>query len=283
MKPASAHPDMPATLVSRPLPWGSYGLAASAALAAGSGLFVAGLYRDNPFVQAAWRGNDVVTLALAVPLLLWSLGRARQGSVPGLLVWLGMIDYLMYAYAYYLFGAAFNSLFLFYVVLFTGSALVLVFSLASIDAAAISRRAEARTPVRWVSAYMAFVAVGLTTVYVAQSIRFVITDELPAVVVATGHPTSLVFALDLSMLVPGLALGARWLWRRQPWGYVLAGILTTKGAVYTLALAAGSALAVEGGFSELSGQIPLWLALSVGGAAAAVSLLLGLRGQRPQL
>ncbi len=59
--------------------------------------------------------------------------------------------------------------------------------------------------------YMVLVAAGLTTVYVAQSIAFVRTGALPAIVAITGHPTSLVFALDLPLVVPALLVGAFWL------------------------------------------------------------------------
>jgi hypothetical protein len=87
---------------------------------------------------------------------------------------------------------------------------------------------------------MLFVATGLTVIYLLQSLGFIFTGEGPAIVTRTGHPTSIVFALDLTLLVPFLALGAFWLLRRKAWGYVLAGIFTVKGALYTLVLTVGS-------------------------------------------
>jgi len=40
---------------------------------------------------------------------------------------------------------------------------------------------------------------------------FVATGQLPPFVIQTGHPTSVIFALDPSLVVPVLALGAIWL------------------------------------------------------------------------
>jgi hypothetical protein len=42
-------------------------------VASAGGLFIDGLYRDNTFVKSSWHGNDLVTLAIAVPLLVGSL------------------------------------------------------------------------------------------------------------------------------------------------------------------------------------------------------------------
>jgi hypothetical protein len=42
--------------------------------------------------------------------------------------------------------------------------------------------------------------------------------------------------LDLTLVVPFLALAAVWLWRGDPWGAVLATILCVKGTIHMLAL-----------------------------------------------
>lgn len=84
-------------------------------LASIGGLLIEKVYRDNEFFAALWRGNDWVTLFVAVPLLFGALFYARGGSFRAQLVWLGMLAYALYNYAFYLFAAAFNQLFLFYV------------------------------------------------------------------------------------------------------------------------------------------------------------------------
>jgi len=60
-----AEPKMPST---KPEPARilSVIIAALAAFAAAGGLLSNGPYRDNSFVTAAWRGNDLVTIVVAL-------------------------------------------------------------------------------------------------------------------------------------------------------------------------------------------------------------------------
>jgi hypothetical protein len=242
-------------------------------VAAVGGLFINDLYRDNAFATSAWRGTDLATLVVAVPILIAALIFALRGSFRAQLVWLGMLDYTLYNYAYYLFGTAFNRFFLIYVALFTLSIFTLIFGLAKVNVKGIRQKFRARTPVKWIGGYMLFVAVGIGGLWIAQSLSFVVTGQVPEFLLEVEHPTSVVFALDLSLVVPFLVLGAIWLWKRRPWGYVLAAILNVKGAVYMIALSAVSVSATKAGFPEASAEMPLWGLLSLGFLVASLFLL----------
>lgn len=240
---------------------------------AGAGLAWPGLYRDNLFVATASRGNDLVTLVVALPLLLLALVLARRGSARAHLVWLGMLDYALYNYAFYLFGTAFNRLFLLYVALFALSLYTLLIALANVDVAAIRPAFPESLPNRWISGYMLFVALGLSSVYLAQSVGFIVTGDLPPIVVLSGHPTNIVFALDLSLVVPVLALGAWLLWRRHPWGYVLAIIANVKGAVYMLVLCVNTVWAFQAGAVESTAELGLWGPIGLASLIASLVLV----------
>jgi hypothetical protein len=248
-------------------------IAILATFASAGGLFLKGLYRDNLLVMSAWKGNDLVTLFIAVPILVVAIMLARQGSQRAQLVWMGMLDYMLYNYAFYLFAAAFNWFFLIYAALLGLSIFALIFGLLSLQVDTIAQRFWFRAPVKWVVSYMLLSAIGLSVVYLAQSIRFITTGQLPAIVTRTNHPTSIIFALDLTLLIPVMILGAIWLLQRQPWGYVLAGILTVKGPLYTLVLTAGSIWAANSGFSDIATEIPVWVFLTVFGLSANILLL----------
>ena len=255
-------------------------IAILAAGASAGGLLIPGLYRDNLFVVSAWKGNDLVTLLFAVPLLVISLARANKGSIRAGLVWLGILDYMLYNYAFYLFGSAFNWFFLVYVALFGLSIFALIYGLSGLDLARLVKSIDSRMRVRWIAGYMIFVATGLSVIYLGQTVGFILTNTVPPIVTQSAHPTSIVFALDLTLLVPFLALGAIWLLRRKPWGYVLAGVTTVKGALYTLVLASGSLWASQAGVEGVVGQIPLWLGLTALGLAAAGVFSRGVRQER---
>jgi hypothetical protein len=237
------------------------------------GLFITDLYRDNNFVESLWKPNDLVTLVVAVPMLVTALILSRRGSQRAQLVWMAMLDYTLYNYAFYLFAAAFNWFFLLYVALFALSIYALIFGLVNIDANRISQNFREGTPVKWISGYMLFVAVGLTTIYITKSLGFIATGQLPEIIVKTGHPTSVVFALDLSLLIPVFVIGAIWLWRRQPWGYVLATISIVKGTTYTLVLTVVALWSGIDGAPGAMSEIPLWFVLTIAGLVASLLLL----------
>lgn len=238
-----------------------------------AGLLMPGIYRDNELVAAGWLGNDLVTLAVAVPALALSLWLVRRGSLRARLVWLGLLDYMLYNYAFYLFAAAFNAFFLLYVALFALSILALIFGLVDTDVYAIERGRRPAARDRWISLFMLVVAAGLTAVYLTDSIAFISSGRPPEIIVRTGHPTSVVFALDLSLVVPYFILGAVWLWRRRAWGYLLAAIMNVKGAIYMLALAAATISAFRAGAAAGVAELGVWIPIGAGCLLSALLLL----------
>lgn len=87
-------------------------------VASAGGLFIKGLYRDNAFVTSTWLGTDIVTLCLTVPLLIAAVILAGNGSTAAFLICLGLFESSLYNFGFYLFGAAFNGLFMVYAALF---------------------------------------------------------------------------------------------------------------------------------------------------------------------
>ena len=251
-------------------------IAILATIASAGGLLLDGLYRDNAFVTTTWLGNDAVTLFLAVPILIAAMIVSNRGSLKAQLIWMGALDYMLYNYAFYLFGAAFNWFFLLYATLLALSIFALIFGLIKLDVNGISQQFRKDAPVKWICGYLIFVASGLGLVYLIQSIGFIATDNVPAIVTMSGHPTNVVFALDLTLLIPWLILGALWLMKRQPWGYVIAGILNVKGPLYTLVLAVNSILVVNAGIAQTS-ELPLWGTLTVLGLIASVLFYVNMR------
>jgi hypothetical protein len=247
-------------------------IAVLSAAASAAGLFTI-LYRDNLWVSSQLRGNDVVTLFVALPMLLVGMLFARRGSLRGLLVWLGGLWYTFYNYMFYLFGAAFNEFFLVYTALFALSTLALIFTLIKIDARQIASQFNTRTPVRWISGYMLFWAVFLGGLWIAQSVAFIITGQLPQSIIDSGGQTNVVFAIDLAIMIPALLLGAVWLWKRQPWGYVFAVIMNIKGATYALALIMMSIFSLHENVPGAADLLPLWIFFTLASLIATFVLL----------
>jgi hypothetical protein len=234
------------------------------------GLVFPGQYRDVEWIRLTWFGNDWVTLVVGVPLLVASLLLARRGSIRGLLLWLGTIGYGAYNYAYYMLGAALNAFFPLYVVTLLVSVATLILALSRIDVAGVAAHFRAKTPVRAVGGYLVLVALELSSVWMVTWAAYVFA----------GRPTpveteafKLVAALDITIMVPALALGGILLWRQNAWGCIVAAIAGVQGSLYLLVLSINSAVAILRGLAEAPGELPLWGTL-VAATAAVTSLLL---------
>lgn len=248
-----------------------------AAIASAGGLFLSGLYRDNALITAAWHGNDFVTLFLALPVMVGSLVFSARGSRKAQLVWMGTLWYMVYNYMFYLFGAAFNPFFLIYVALFTMSAYALVLALLNVDARELSAKVYDRLPVRLVSGFMLFFAILLGVMWIGLSLSYVFTGVVPVAITQTGHPTGVVFAMDLSLIVPSLILCAVALIRRKAWGFILSTIVMIKASTYGLAMMAMSVFSyLEAGIMD-----PLIFLWGFLGAGCLASCWLLLRAMRP--
>lgn len=75
------------------------------AVQSSTGIIFFDLYRDGSFALQAWRINDPVTLAVAVPVLFVSIFLTLRRSLRGFMLMLGALQYALYNYAFYLFGA----------------------------------------------------------------------------------------------------------------------------------------------------------------------------------
>lgn len=233
-------------------------------IAAGGGLLLDNLYRDNFLVTAGWLGNDLVTLFVATPILAAAMLLAQRGSWRAYLVWMGMLDYALYNFGFYLFGSVLNSFFLIYVAIFTLAAFALIFGLAACDVQALARHVKTAAPLRWIAGWMVVVALFLGVFWTAQSLGYVFTGQIPAIMESVEWPTNVTAALDLSLVVSINALGAVWLWRKRPWGVVVAGIANVKGAVYMPALAATTITAFQAGAADSMALAGLWGGIGVG-------------------
>jgi len=198
-----------------------------------AGLLVPGLYRDPASLTAMYRGYDLVTLVLVVPPIAGVLVGVQRRSPLAELVWVGLLATLIYTYAFYVFGAAFNDLFLVHVAVFAGSGVALVLALASLDVQVIASRFGPRTRVRTIAGLLAVLAVGLAFMWIAGSLQFALTGEVPpgSAMVETDAIVHLSIALDLSLLVTTYIASSVLLWRRAPWGYVIASIALVSGVV----------------------------------------------------
>jgi hypothetical protein len=212
------------------------GVAAVLTLGAGlTGLLVDGVYGTDPVVAALARGSDLAAVVVGVPLLLLALAGTVRGSASAHLMWLGMLAYLVYDYAYYVYGGTFNDLFVVHVAILLASGSALGLALIDLDAAAIGARFGPRTPARWISGLLMLLSGSIVVMWVVNALAFAITGDQPTDVLSLPvDRIHLGYAIDLTLFGPVAVLAAVLLWRRTDWGYVLGAVVSLFAGVYQL-------------------------------------------------
>jgi hypothetical protein len=203
-----------------------------------AGLLVPGFYRDTAWMIPQARGQDLVTLLVAEPLLIGAFVATRWSRVVAPLVWMGSLSYVLYTYAMYSYTANFNALFLVYVALFSASLFALIDVLVHLDLVQAVAAVRPTLPARTIAAYLALVGSLFAVAWLGQIIPATLQGTVPTSIALAKTPTSAVHVQDLAVVIPLLFAAAAWLWRRRPWGFVVAPVLLVLADVMLLALLA---------------------------------------------
>jgi len=196
-----------------------------------------GLYRYNP-VSVAREGVvwDVIDLGLALPLLIIAIVLSQRNSLRGRLLLGGMLFYFVYQYLQYATMVAFNPLFLIYVAIFALGAVAFFLNLQGIDMSGLPAHVSAQFPRRLFIGFTFAMSAALILLWVGRIITYTLADRFPDDI--AGMTTLVTQALDLGLVVPLLLCTGILLWKRSPWGYLLAGISLTFGFVMSITLPA---------------------------------------------
>jgi hypothetical protein len=184
-----------------------------------------GLYRyDTPLIAVAFMVGDAVTLLLGVPMLLIAARSYRRGSVQGGVALAGLLAYFLYTYASLALGAAYNSLFLAYIALFSASLFGFILAFSSLDAATLPASLAPRAPWRSIAVYLVVAGLILLAVWLGLSILpALLRGEAPPEV--ESYTTIITFVIDLAVIAPALVAAGVLLLRGSPSGYPLASTL----------------------------------------------------------
>ena len=241
------------------------------------GLLVEGLYPEQAWAVAAFRGNDLVTLVLVVPLLAGATALSRRRPTPAaVVVWLAMLFYGVYNYAYYAFGGAFSDVFLLHVGALATSLYALLMLGSSLDADVVALGIRAGRVAGVVAVFTGLVGVALVAAWGTMSIRFAVTGSLPEDVMPPSA-VHLVYAIDLAVLAPAFLLAGVLLWLRMPWGAVLAAAVNVSGAAYLAVLWVVGGFQADAGIDGTSWASPVAIGSTLLCLAAALALLVPAR------
>jgi hypothetical protein len=184
-----------------------------------------GLYRyDTPLIAVGYRVSDAFTLIVGIPLLLVSFWLYQRGSMRGKILLTGVLLFFFYNFGSLGIGAAYNSLFLVYIILtmltFLGSSGLLL----SFDLQTFPTFFSDRVPRRGISLFLIISGVALFCIWLFLSI-------LPALLAGGVPPevdsytTMITFVLDMALISPILVSAGVLLRRAEALGHLLASVL----------------------------------------------------------
>jgi hypothetical protein len=193
-------------------------LTMSGASAAGL-LYPTHIYPTDELLRS-FAANDVVNLAVGVPILLGAMWLTRRGKLVGLLFWPGALMYVLYNYIAYVFGMPVSWVFISYLAL-----------VASIDGKALQQRLAGAVSEKLSGGML----IGFGVLILIRAVG-VIASALTS---RTAVPaTELPVLISDFLLSPAWAIGGVLLWRRAALGYVTGAGLLFQGSMLFVGLIA---------------------------------------------
>lgn len=201
-----------------------------------------GLYRyDTVFNGAGFQGQDLTTLLLGAPLLLVSLALYRRGSLRGGLLLLGALGYVLYVYASMALNAAYNPLFLLYVLLFSAGLYTFVLHFTAFDLSPLVARLPRRGPALFMFASGLITAV----VWAGPLVAALFSGRPPADL--GSYSTFVTYALDLAIITPATLIAGMLILRRRQLGYLMALSMLVLEAMLAPMMAAQTVFQLRAG------------------------------------
>ena len=237
-----------------------------------------GLYRyDTLSTAAQMQGNDLITLAVGLPLLAFSAWLAFKGSLRGRLLLTGTVGFFLYTYMSMSMLTAYNNLFLVYVVLFSLSLYAFILCMMSFDLQTLPSQFSSRLPHGWIAALLFTVGVFLSLAWLGRIGSPLLNGGTPALENTT---TLVIQAMDLALIVPLAFLAGILLLRRSAWGYLLASVFVLKALTLGLGVSAmGINMSLQGVPDSLAIVVP-FLVITLLNLAAAAALIKNIEQER---
>jgi hypothetical protein len=183
-----------------------------------------GIYRhDSTFVATLFKGTDVITLFVGIPLLVVGYLFYRRGSLRGSIFLIGILLYFLYIGVTYTFSVLFNSLFLVYTALFSVSLFATIIALTTFDTQVLASKVTSDMPSRGIAIFMFVAGLGTLMLWLSELIGPLMTGQAPANL--GPYTTMFTHGFDSAVITPACVITGIYLLQRKPLGYLLAAPL----------------------------------------------------------
>lgn len=203
-----------------------------------------GFYRyDTPIGATGFIAADVITLLIAIPILIISLFVYQRGSLKGGLFLAGAFGYFLYNYTSMGFGAAYNNVFLAYIIIFAASLYGFILSLLSFDLTTFPARFGEKLPRNGIGIFLIVSGVILGLIWLGLSIiPALIANKAP--LEAYYYTTFTTGIVDVGLVAPAFIVAGVLVRRGTPFGYLLASTMLILTCILGAALTAGGIVQV---------------------------------------
>jgi hypothetical protein len=172
-------------------------------------------------------------------------------------------------------GAAYNKLFLAYIVLFSASLFAFILVFSSIDLAALPARLSPGAPTRGLAIFLFIAGLAPLGLWLSDVIGSLAQGKAPELLAT--YTTPVTYVLDLGVIVPVVFLSGVLVLRRAPLGYLLALIMLVLLAVTGLAVIGQTVAQINArivfGPGTMIGMVGSWVILALFAIGFAARLL----------
>jgi hypothetical protein len=183
-----------------------------------------GLYKDMS-AEVAPQGiaQDYVTLFIAIPLLIISFFKAKNGSLKGRYLLAGTLAYFLVTYLFYTVMGMYNVMFLPYVILMGASFYSFILVILSFDTNALQNSFRASTPVKMTGGFLVFCSITIALLWLSIVVPPLLNGTI--IPLQVEHYTTLIVqGLDLGILLPAGLISGILLIRKKTFGYLFAPV-----------------------------------------------------------
>ena len=189
-----------------------------------AGILIPNFYSGE---TANWRaqsiGQDIVDLFVIVPCLVITSVFAYRNNRKAMLVWGGVLCYLIYTFIIYCFAVHFNRLFVVYCITLGLSFYSFIYFFLQWRQTQLQLKNTLLTKI--IAVYFIVISVGFYFLWLSEIIPSAIKNTIPKSLSDVGLTTNPIHVLDLSVFLPALFITSILLFRKKSLGFILAPVL----------------------------------------------------------
>ena len=196
-----------------------------------TGVSLVGIYSPNFYANETfnWQvqalGQDIIDLVLIVPVLVATAMITLKNKKTGILLWGGVVLYLVYTFVIYSFDVHFNKLFIAYcLALGISFYAFLYFIYTQLKESSIITLSSA-TVRKAIGVYLITISILFYFLWLSDIIPAIVSGTTPKILLDVGLPTNPVHVIDLAIFLPGIFITGILLLRNKKLGLILTPVM----------------------------------------------------------